>query len=144
MTIKGGRCISAGFNKMFPLEWLSKWAGKSSGAMEEKAGQHIPVWVGLGSDPWWHWWQVPMSMGYQGALWIIGGHAAGLGPADTVGRRQARGCETSCFSKRWCVPVTEDVGSGAQRPGLKCRFANTCLCDLSKSLCPYGLLYPHL
>lgn len=126
---------------MFPLEWLSKWAGKSSGAMEEKAGLHIPVWVGLGSDPW---WQVPMSMGYQGVLWIIDGQAPGLEPADIMCRRWAWGCETSCFSKRWCVPVTEDVGFGAQQLWFKCHFANTWLCDLSKLFCPYGLLYPHL
>lgn len=56
-------------------------------------------------------WQVPMSIGYQGVLWIIGGQAPGLEPANTVGRRQAWGCETSCFSKRWSVPVTEDEGS---------------------------------
>lgn len=38
-------------------------AGKPSGAMAEKEGQCIPAWAGLGSDPRWHWWQIPMSMG---------------------------------------------------------------------------------
>ena len=48
------------------------------------------------------------------AGWVgTNGAAPGLGPAVTMCRRWARGCKTFCFSKRSCVPVTKDVGSGA-------------------------------
>lgn len=97
---KGGQCISAGLNKMFPPRTAVKMGQEVQWGHGRREGRPMHPCVGrawfrslvaLVASPNVH--RVP------GVLWIIGGQAPGLEPANTVGRRQAWAVRPHCFSK---------------------------------------------